>query len=669
MLVYSGVPFCCRGVAMSLSASLPAMRRAGVRRLLVISGDADWCRRRAALAIAPLADVTWCGSPAPTGCQALPLTQIRTVLGRELGHCVLDWHPGCHAEALAALAGTLRAGSWLILLTPSWSAWPQQADADSLRWSECAQPIATPHFVFHLLRTLSDAAGVTLWRQGETCRAPTPLALADWQPPDGAPTAQQRAILAALTCPAAVNVVLGPRGRGKSTLSGMLAVRLAGRCLLTAPARVSAARVQQAQAALPFVAPDALLRRIEAGETLAEWLLIDEAAAIPAPLLHRLIAAFPRVLMTTTVQGYEGTGRGFLLKFCAELPDCRIHYLDQPLRWAAADPLEAWLNAALLFTDTDDEPAAPVTSLRWLYQAHWQTAPARMADFYTLLTSAHYRTSPLDLRRLMDAPGQHLCAALGEERVQGALWLVEEGGLSAELAQAVWAGVRRPRGSLVAQSLAAHAGEILAPQLRSWRISRIAVLAGLRRRGVATALVNEALSQGRGQAIDFLSVSFGYTAPLWAFWQHCGFRLVRVGTQREASSGCYSAMALYPLTSAGQALVERLARRLARDAQWVMAQTGLSLPLTPSAARQPDDADWRELAGFAHHARPYESSCPALLRFLATCPASTLPPLLLQLRQQQGELARLSLPPGVSGRRGLIAALRQALAAALAAQA
>ncbi|MDA6075914.1 hypothetical protein O0544_00465 [Edwardsiella anguillarum] len=38
---------------------------------------------------------------------------------------------------------------------------------------------------------------------------------------------------------------------------------------------------------------------------------------------------------------------------------------------------------------------------------------------YALLTSAHYRTSPLDLRRLMDAPGQRLCAALGEARVQG----------------------------------------------------------------------------------------------------------------------------------------------------------------------------------------------------------------------------------------------------------
>ena len=47
---------------------------------------------------------------------------------------------------------------------------------------------------------------------------------------------------------------------------------------------------------------------------------------------------------------------------------------------------------------------------------------------------------------------------------------------------------------------------------------------------------------------DYLSVSFGYTAELWRFWQRCGFTLVRLGTHREASSGCYTAMALYPLT-------------------------------------------------------------------------------------------------------------------------
>lgn len=59
--------------------------------------------------------------------------------------------------------------------------------------------------------------------------------------------------------------------------------------------------------------------------------------------------------------------------------------------------------------------------------------------------------------------------------IAGALWLVDEGGLSQELSQAVWAGFRRPRGNLVAQSLAAHGSNPLAATLRGRRVSRIAV--------------------------------------------------------------------------------------------------------------------------------------------------------------------------------------------------
>jgi tRNA(Met) cytidine acetyltransferase len=39
----------------------------------------------------------------------------------------------------------------------------------------------------------------------------------------------------------------------------------------------------------------------------ADWLIVDEAAAIPARC-WKLVTRFPRTLLTTTVQGYEGTG-------------------------------------------------------------------------------------------------------------------------------------------------------------------------------------------------------------------------------------------------------------------------------------------------------------------------------------------------------------------------
>ncbi|MGL9734894.1 MAG: hypothetical protein ACR5LF_01575 [Symbiopectobacterium sp.] len=50
-----------------------------------------------------------------------------------------------------------------------------------------------------------------------------------------------------------------------------------------------------------------------------------------------------------------------------------------------------------------------------------------MHRYYVLLRSAHYRTSPLDLRRLLDAPGMHLYGAQRGEALGGVAWWVDEG--------------------------------------------------------------------------------------------------------------------------------------------------------------------------------------------------------------------------------------------------
>ncbi|MBK0368002.1 tRNA(Met) cytidine acetyltransferase, partial [Salmonella enterica] len=154
---------------------------------------------------------------------------------------------------------------------------------------------------------------------------------------------------------------------------------------------------------------------------------------------------------------------------------------------------------------------------------------------------------------------------------------VEEGGLSAELSQAVWAGFRRPRGNLVAQSLAAHGSDPLAATLVGRRVSRIAVHPARQREGIGQQLIACACMQAA--QCDYLSVSFGYTPELWRFWQRCGFVLVRMGNHREASSGCYTAMALLPLSDAGKRLAQQEHRRLRRDADILTQWNGEAIPL------------------------------------------------------------------------------------------
>lgn len=648
---------------MSLTALSAQMADQGIRRLLVIAGEGEVCLQQANhLRISLPGDWLWVGESTdwPLHCAPRALT---TLLGREFTHAVLDARYGFDVAALAALSGTLKPGSFLVLLTPPLDAWAQRPDNDSCRWSDTAEPIATPRFVEHFCRALRQDENVMLWSHAYPFRPPDFSARPAWHAATGAPEEEQRAILAELAAmPPGVMVVTAPRGRGKSALAGMHIARLAMSAIVTAPGRSATDVLAHYAGEMTFIAPDALLARIAQGERLSEWLVVDEAAAIPGPLLTTLVSAFRYVLLTTTVQGYEGTGQGFLLKFCAGFPHLIHRQLHTPLRWAEGCPLEAFINRVLLFDDASalTKPTGEATILP-LDQSAWFTAPSLPSALYRLLASAHYRTSPLDLRRMMDAPGQHFWLTKTPDALLAALWLVEEGGLSAGLSQAVWAGFRRPRGNLVAQSLAAHGGSPLAATLRGLRVSRIAVHPSRQREGLGQALIAHARQHVTG--CDYLSVSFGYTASLWHFWQRCGFQLVRLGSHREASSGCYTAMAVLPLTAAGQALAANEQRRLARDLPWLDAWKGEKLPLTVSPETTLNDDDWQELAGFAFAHRPLSSATGALQRLLMQV-YLPLNALRMQLTEKRSE-ADICHARALSGRKALLVAQRQEAASAL----
>ena len=628
-----------------------AMQQAGIRRLCVISGTSQWTLQQAVAWRGSLTGDWLTLSDSVDFPHAIAPSALRTLLGREFHHAIFDARRGFHAESFAALAGTLRAGSWLLLLAPAWESWAMQTDADSLRWADVAEPIATPHFIHHLQSLLLNDPQVMLQRQNFPLREAATLTLPAWH--CRAPLQQQHILQQLLAMPNGVAVITAARGRGKSALAGMLAQRNQ-HCLITAPGKVSTEVLAEfAGEHFHFMAPDAILAQ---PEIEAEWLIVDEAAAIPAPLLQQLVQRFPRVLFTTTVQGYEGTGRGFMLRFCATLAKVRYFQLSEPLRWSPQDPLESWLSQALLFEDAQEtRTTADIT----LFPAMPDKNFSALEAGYRLLASAHYRTSPLDLRRMLDAPGMRFWLAGQVDNVIGALWLVDEGGLDTVLASTVWAGLRRPRGNLVAQSLAAHAGFTQAATLRSQRISRIAVQAKQRQRGIGKALVQTALNEAQG--CDYFSVSFGYTEALWQFWRACGFELVRIGSQREASSGCYAAMAIRAISPAGERLQQHAAQQLARDWPWLKQLIDLTLTLPQPGDQQLNRDDWPLLAGFAWAQRPFEASFAALQRLVRAAPS----PLLHAILVQKQALNSVAQQAGMSGRKALMLKLRVEAATAL----
>ena len=99
------------------------MKREGIRRLLVLSGEEGWCFDHALkLRDALPGDWLWI-SPQPDAENHCSPSALQTLLGREFRHAVFDARHGFDAAAFAALSGTLKAGSWLVLLLPVWEEW------------------------------------------------------------------------------------------------------------------------------------------------------------------------------------------------------------------------------------------------------------------------------------------------------------------------------------------------------------------------------------------------------------------------------------------------------------------------------------------------------------------------------------------------------------------
>ena len=88
------------------------LERTGQRRLVVLSGDAQWSLAQAgALRDTLSGDWVWLDEN--------PSREISGLLGREFRHAVFDARVGFDVSAFAALSGTLRAGSLLVLLAPA----------------------------------------------------------------------------------------------------------------------------------------------------------------------------------------------------------------------------------------------------------------------------------------------------------------------------------------------------------------------------------------------------------------------------------------------------------------------------------------------------------------------------------------------------------------------
>lgn len=625
------------------------------RYLLHISGEQQWSIRQANQALQLLNEkrCLWIGDQPPNQIAHSTNPQALSHLGCEYGLLIYNAFSGFDPDAFGAVSGTLGGGGLLILLTPPSDEWAEYPDPEAERIAVANYNLPKPSLFFkRLSRVLASEQSVAqitadqiLFRQPETVSTQQISRVKD----RACRTSDQADAVEAI-----IHVVKGhrkrplvlssDRGRGKSSALGIAAARLieAGhqRILVTASRQRAvetlfemAARelgTQQSgveplrfqDGVIEYMAPDLLISETAKGDLL----LVDEAAAIPTPILKTLLHLYPRIVFSTTVHGYEGTGLGFNHRFKKHLqqerPQWREIFLRTPIRWAADDPLEQLVFRMLAL---DAEPAQPEkiealdrNALSLVFPSSEQLLEHenRLQQLFGLLVLAHYRTTPRDLWHLLDGPNLQTVILIHQEQVVAVALLASEGGFSAELAEQIWLGRRRPRGHLLAQSLSAHLGLRSASTLKGLRIMRIAVHPVLQNRGLGQHLLKAIKEHATRKAYDYLGVSFGATTKLIRFWQKNDMQAVRLGLHAGASSSQQSVMCIDALSQSGEALLYQARARYAIQTPTLLCETmarlsaELVLPLlkeieTPLVTELTEQ-DWLDVVTYAFANRGYD---------------------------------------------------------------
>lgn len=520
----------------------------------VITGQQVECLQRAQTLLSADADVIWI-TTVPGIAGALPAYKAHTLLGQETDVLVFDAHSGFDVNAFAVVSGTLRGGGIFYLLAPPLDAWADFPDPDYRRFLPYPyQP--------------EDVEGRFLRRFAGLLKQTLPALHSQFKEDKHSNQTDAVNMIVDAVTPV---VLTADRGRGKSAAMGMAASQLlaAGkRVVLTAPSRATVGAVFKHAENLPvFFAPDDLLQTLPE----ADVLMVDEAAAIPVPLLLRMLEHYPRCVFSTTLHGYEGSGRGFALRFQTQLdarvPAWQAIRLYQPIRWAENDPLEHFINQALLL-DVDLAPFPPCggrvrdegmarrenIQYRLLNRDQLARNEPLLRQLFGLLVTAHYQTRPSDLRQMLDAPDISIHILEQDGEILAVALLSREGGLDVELAAAIHAGKRRPHGHPIPQTLTFHAGIHGAAQQVCERVMRIAVHPHLQGQALGSQLLANLMQYAQSYGADYMGVSYAMTPALLRFWERAGFVLARVGHRKDTASGNRSAVQIRGLTVAGKAL-------------------------------------------------------------------------------------------------------------------
>ncbi|BFH72757.1 GNAT family N-acetyltransferase [Sulfurisphaera javensis] len=297
-------------------------------------------------------------------------------------------------------------------------------------------------------------------------------------------------------------------------------------------------------------------------EDEGDLLVVDEAAAIGIGYIDSALKVWKKVVLVTTVHGYEGSGKTFLryLKKILNSRKVAVNWQEmvKPLRYAEGDPIEKWLYDTLLLDAEPEEPPEDVSHLLFetVSPEELFSDDKKLRQIYGILVTAHYRNNPNDLMIMADGV-HHKIKALStlDGKYVGLVQIADEGGLPDNLIDLALRGGTFD-GDLIPDRLIKHVRLKEFGRMKGWRIVRIAVIQELQDMGLGSTMLKMVYEDAKEENIDWVGSAFMGDIRVLNFWIKNGFVPVHVSPRKNEKLGDYPVVVMKPISETAKKAIE-----------------------------------------------------------------------------------------------------------------
>jgi tRNA(Met) cytidine acetyltransferase len=440
--------------------------------------------------------------------------------------------------------------------------------------------------------------------------------------------------------------IVGKRGRGKSALTARIANWLCDNNISYRITAVHSSALSTFHSITDHPSDKNFIPVQELEKCEVDTLLVDEASNMPLALLHTLMTRHNRLILCTTVEGYESSGRAFDLRMQYPIKQNFTRQLllspKEPWRWLADDPIESLIDAVVLnstknlyqpedgsYSNVNEIFDQGSVSIRKIAQQKLLDDEKELENIFGLLRDTHYQTTVKDLQHLLD--GKDILLWVLEEKTSqnllGVLLLTVEHGIEHSLHRAILRKQRRLPHHLLAQLLAQTANSTNHLTSSFARVVRISVGHGMRRKGIGSMLLNHAEQELMDKStvcdgVAAIGASFANDVASLEFWRANGYTTFHKGYRKNPRTGKHAVAVLKSHDTTITNTLNTAAKIVVDNQAWQLAKTISTDPAWAHLLTPPQPSDQQLLEQFSMGYRSVHDTYAALSRLSISHPVS-----------------------------------------------